>query len=71
MGMKSRGGMLRLLVAYLEFVIVIRANPAFMKNAKISTRIVQTRYGRLQGLIVPMDQYRFLKPIEVSALGFR
>ncbi|XP_044751995.1 neuroligin-4, X-linked-like [Coccinella septempunctata] len=65
MGMKSRGGMLRLLVVYLEFVVAIRATPAFMKNAKISTRIVQTRYGRLQGLIVPMDQYRYLKPIEV------
>lgn len=38
---------------------------AFSKNAKISTRIVQTRYGRLQGLILPMDQHRYLKPIEV------
>lgn len=37
----------------------------FTKNAKISTRIVQTRYGRLQGLIIPMDQYRYLKKIEV------
>ncbi|KAK4880698.1 hypothetical protein RN001_008844, partial [Aquatica leii] len=24
-----------------------------------------TRYGRLQGLILPMDQYRYLKPVEV------
>ncbi|XP_017785942.1 PREDICTED: neuroligin-4, X-linked-like [Nicrophorus vespilloides] len=38
---------------------------AFTKNAKISTRIVQTRYGRLQGLVLPMDQHRYLKPIEV------
>lgn len=38
---------------------------AFSKNAKISTRIVQTRYGRLQGLILPMDQHRYLKPIEI------
>ncbi|XP_044731238.1 neuroligin-4, X-linked-like, partial [Chrysoperla carnea] len=39
--------------------------PAFTKNAKLSTHIVQTRYGRLQGLLIPMDQHRFLKPLEV------
>ncbi|KAL3281962.1 hypothetical protein HHI36_005165, partial [Cryptolaemus montrouzieri] len=65
MGMKSRGGMLRLLLVLLELIVAIRALPAFMKNAKISTKIVQTRYGRLQGLIVPMEQFRYLKPIEV------
>lgn len=27
-------------------------------------RIVQTRYGRLQGLVLPLDQYKFLRPIE-------
>lgn len=34
------------------------------KNARLSTRIVQTRYGRLQGLILPLDSYKFLRPIE-------
>lgn len=37
----------------------------FMRNAKLSTRIVQTRYGRLQGLVVPMDSQRYLKSIEI------
>lgn len=35
------------------------------KNARLGTRIVQTRYGRLQGLILPLDSYKFLRPIEV------
>lgn len=62
MGSKS-GGLLR----YLVFSVLIISSwcSTFTKNAKISTRIVQTRYGRLQGLIVPMDQHRYLKPIEV------
>lgn len=34
------------------------------KNARLSTRIVQTRYGRLQGLILPLDSYKFLRPVE-------
>lgn len=34
------------------------------KNARLGTRIVQTRYGRLQGLILPLENYKFLKPIE-------
>ena len=34
------------------------------KNARLGTRIVQTRYGRLQGLILPLDSYKFLRPIE-------
>ncbi|CAO1394309.1 unnamed protein product [Diamesa hyperborea] len=35
------------------------------KNARLGTRIVQTRYGRLQGLVLPLDNYKFLKPVEV------
>lgn len=31
----------------------------------LSTRIVETRYGKLQGLIYPMDHARHLKPVEV------
>nr|XP_022919065.1 neuroligin-4, Y-linked-like [Onthophagus taurus]XP_022919066.1 neuroligin-4, Y-linked-like [Onthophagus taurus] len=52
---------------YLIFVLLIILVKCweFSKNAKISTRIVQTRYGRLQGLILPMDEHRYLKPIEV------
>lgn len=34
------------------------------KNARLGTRIIQTRYGRLQGLILPLDSYKFLRPIE-------
>jgi len=34
------------------------------KNARIGTRIVQTRYGRLQGLVLPLDNFKFLKPVE-------
>lgn len=34
------------------------------KNARLGTRIVQTRYGRLQGLVLPMDNFKFLKPVE-------
>ncbi|XP_072394349.1 neuroligin-4, Y-linked [Diabrotica undecimpunctata] len=48
------------------FVLYARADIRdFTKNAKISTKIIQTRYGRLQGLLVPMDAQRSLKPIEV------
>ncbi|XP_076254918.1 neuroligin-4, Y-linked-like [Rhynchophorus ferrugineus] len=63
MGVRRRG--------VLGFYILVfglihcSADTSFMNNAKISTRIVQTRYGRLQGLLVPMDSHRFLKPIEV------
>lgn len=62
MGNKSRGLLRCLIFAVLIFLVKCFA---FSKNAKISTRIVQTRYGRLQGLILPMDQHRYLKPIEV------
>ncbi len=34
------------------------------KNARLGTRIVQTRYGRLQGLVLPLDNFKFLKPVE-------
>ncbi|KAG5881171.1 hypothetical protein JTB14_035678 [Gonioctena quinquepunctata] len=56
------------ILRFFIFTIVVvgaRSDNILMKNAKISTRIVQTRYGRLQGLILPMDSHRFLKPIEV------
>ncbi|KAJ6635463.1 Neuroligin-4, Y-linked [Pseudolycoriella hygida] len=34
------------------------------KNARLGSRIIQTRYGRLQGLVVPLENYKFLRPIE-------
>ncbi|ENN77151.1 hypothetical protein D910_04133 [Dendroctonus ponderosae] len=63
MGVTSRG-FVGLVLLFFTFTVG-RADNSFMKNAKISSRIVQTRYGRLQGLLVPMDPQRFLKPIEV------
>lgn len=35
------------------------------KNARLGHRIVQTRYGRLHGLILPLDNFRFLRSVEV------
>ncbi|XP_050302601.1 neuroligin-4, Y-linked-like [Anthonomus grandis grandis] len=55
----------RSIMLVLGVLIGVGGENSFMKNAKISTRIVQTRYGRLQGLLVPMDQHRYLKPVEV------
>lgn len=34
------------------------------KTARLGTRIIQTHYGRLQGLVLPLDNYKFLRPIE-------
>lgn len=34
------------------------------RNAQLGPRVVQTRYGRLQGLVLPLDHYKFLRPIE-------
>ncbi|XP_013163300.1 PREDICTED: neuroligin-4, X-linked-like [Papilio xuthus] len=31
---------------------------------KIWTRVIGTRYGKLQGIILPMDQHKYLKPVE-------
>lgn len=52
------------LLAFASLAVLIKCYD-FTKNAKISTRIVQTRYGRLQGLILPMDQHRYLKKVEI------
>lgn len=32
---------------------------------KISSRIVQTKYGKLQGIVLAMDEQRYLSPLEV------
>lgn len=34
------------------------------KNSMLRTRIIATRYGKLQGVILPMDQHKYLKPVE-------
>ena len=40
-------------------------NSAGGNTRVMSTRIVQTRYGKLQGLVLPMENQRHLKPVEV------
>lgn len=34
-------------------------------KSRLSNRIVSTRYGKLQGFLIPMDQHKFLRPVEV------
>ncbi|KAG6442963.1 hypothetical protein O3G_MSEX002596 [Manduca sexta] len=43
------------------------SNPLPRSNAKfkISSRIVQTKYGKLQGIVLGMDEHRYLSPLEV------
>lgn len=40
-------------------------NSAASNTPVMSTRIVQTRYGKLQGLVLPMENQRHLKSVEV------
>lgn len=42
-------------------------NPISKSNVKfkISSRIVQTKYGKLQGIVLAMDEHRYLSPLEV------
>lgn len=43
------------------------ANPVPRSKVKfkISSKIVQTKYGKLQGIILAMDEHRYLSPLEV------
>lgn len=34
------------------------------RNSMLRTRVIGTRYGKLQGVILPMDQHKYLKPVE-------
>ncbi|XP_013148448.1 PREDICTED: neuroligin-4, Y-linked-like [Papilio polytes] len=34
------------------------------RNSMLRTRVIGTRYGKLQGIILPMDQHKYLKPVE-------
>lgn len=53
-----------LLLNLFVFKLITGSTLDLYKNARLSTRIVQTRYGRLQGLILPLDSYKFLRPVE-------
>lgn len=53
------------IIAILILKISSAAHADIYKNARLGTRIVQTRYGRLQGLVLPLDNFKFLKPVEV------
>lgn len=54
-----------LYINFLIFTVLIFECNGLTKNYKLSTRIVQTRYGRLQGVVLQMEHYRGLKPVEV------
>lgn len=52
------------LLLLLTVELSAAAHSDLYKTARLGTRIVQTRYGRLQGLVLGMDNYKFLKPVE-------
>lgn len=50
----------------IGLVFLLETNASVAGNVPImSTRIVETRYGKLQGMIYPMDHAKHLKPVEV------
>lgn len=53
-----------ILTVVLMLKLASAAHADIYKNARLGTRIVQTRYGRLQGLVLPLDNFKFLKPVE-------
>lgn len=53
-----------IVITTLVSEVVYAAHADLYKNARLGTRIVQTRYGRLQGLVLPLDNFKFLKPVE-------
>ena len=59
---------LSLIVSNLLIICCVKltnsAHADIYKNARLGTRIVQTRFGRLQGLVLPLDNFKFLKPVE-------
>lgn len=53
----------------LLFIVLIStqnasANTYSGRNSMLRTRVIGTRYGKLQGIILPMDQHKYLKPVE-------
>ncbi|BFF89407.1 neuroligin 4-like [Drosophila madeirensis] len=58
--------LLRLLGLLIGSLHTVECSTAdIYKNARLGHRIVQTRYGRLHGLILPLDSFRFLRSVEV------
>lgn len=55
--------LLRLVFSVLLFLITSESGSGGSATHTL-TRIVQTRYGKLQGIVVPMNPARHLKPIE-------
>lgn len=53
-------------VYYIFYLIKLTtcSTTKLYEDAVLSPRIIQTRYGRLQGLKVPLNNYKFLRPIE-------
>ncbi|CAH3862563.1 unnamed protein product [Pieris brassicae] len=51
------------LLIVLLFSVTSSGN-SFGRNSMLRTRIIGTRYGKLQGVILPMDQHKYLKPVE-------
>lgn len=47
------------------FLLLVRSASASGGTPIIGTRIVHTRYGKLQGMVYPMDHSKHLKPVEV------
>uniref|UniRef100_A0A1B0AJ85 COesterase domain-containing protein n=1 Tax=Glossina pallidipes TaxID=7398 RepID=A0A1B0AJ85_GLOPL len=57
---------LLLMTVFMPPAVPVQASTLdIYKNARLGHRIVQTRYGRLHGLILPLDSYRFLRSVEV------
>lgn len=50
---------------YKKFYLSPDPIPKSSVKFKISSRIVQTKYGKLQGIILAMDEHRYLSPLEV------
>ncbi|XP_041974133.1 neuroligin-4, X-linked-like [Aricia agestis] len=51
-------------VLFLVLVFSMSSNGSYPRNSMLRTRIIGTRYGKLQGVILPMDQHKYLKPVE-------
>lgn len=59
---------LRLLLSAVIFGLIDYAGASTKDTytgARLGHRIVQTRYGRLHGLILPLDNFRLLRSVEV------
>ncbi|XP_045506017.1 neuroligin-4, Y-linked-like [Colias croceus] len=53
-----------LVVLIVLLLSVTSSGNSFGRNSMLRTRIIGTRYGKLQGVILPMDQHKYLKPVE-------